>query len=115
MRKLREGENIERGQGGEVERDGGHGGVLHQNHAVIFSTEGGGDHSTAEDSDGLLGNKQEANYDDGGMKLAENYSNISYRDPDPILEKYASDQWDKMEYSTKRTQIKLNPLYHNYS
>ena len=91
--------------GGEGDRQTVEGSVL-QSHDVIFPSEA----DQGEENDGQLLNPRapEADYD--RRVVAENYSNISFRQqPDPSRENYASDQWDE------RTHIKMNPLYHNYS
>ena len=93
------------GGGGEGDRGTVEGSGVLQNHDVIFPSEA--DHG-GDQADQLLNPREpQADYE---RRLAENYSNISFRpQPDPSLENYASDQWDE------RTHIKLNPLYHNYS
>ena len=96
------------GGGGGVEEDRQTvGGSVLQNQDVIFPSET--DHGGDNDDQLLTPREPAGNYHD--RRLPENYSNVSFRQqPDPSLEKYASDQWDE------RTHIKLNPLYQtNYS
>ena len=118
VRRLRHGQGDDHfdpgdhGEGvGEVAEGDRGAGVL-QNQAVIFTAEEAGDSGdTPDDNDHSRDNLGlEANFDAVGMKPAENYSKVTFREADPILEKYPSDK-----YSTGRTRVKLNPLYHNYS